>query len=527
MKVLICDNLSPKGLEILKQEQGIVVEQKPGLSPQELIAIIPAYDALIVRSSTKVTADVIAASQKLKVIGRAGVGLDNIDVAAATKRGIVVMNAPGGNTITTAEHTVAMIMAVSRRIPQATASMKAHKWEKKKFMGVEVSHKTLGVIGLGRIGIAVCRRMKEFGMQIIAYDPFISLEVAQKHEIEIVELPQLLSCADYITIHTPLTEETRHLIDEAALSQVKPGVYIINCARGGIIDEKALHKALVDGHVAGAALDVFEQEPPSMDNPLLHMEQVVCTPHLGASTAEAQEKVAQDIAKQIADFLKRGEVVSAVNMPNISKEDFLNILPYISLIERMSKLLSQLSVGRFEEFTLYYSGHVLEHDISLFTLAAIRGLLSSILGENVNYVNAPLLAQERNIRVVESKRTEVGDYPNLICLELKTSKEHHTIAGTLFSRKDARIVAWDKFHLEAIPAGQVLVVTNTDTPGVIGNIGHTLEEAGINIGRMQLGREKAGGRAISLVNVDSPVSAEVLNRLRNLPNIINVTQVTI
>ncbi len=527
MKVLVCDNLSSHGLEILRQEQDISIEQKPGLAPQELISIIADYDALIVRSSTKVTAEVIAAAQNLKVVGRAGVGLDNVDIAAATKRGIVVMNAPGGNTITTAEHTVAMIMAVSRKIPQATTSMKDFKWEKKKFVGVEVFNKTLGVIGLGRIGFEVGRRMKEFGMQVIAYDPFISLEAAQKQEIEVVELNQLLSKADYITIHTPLTEETRYLIDEAALARMKPEAYIINCARGGIINEKALYNALTNGRLAGAALDVFEQEPPSPDNPLLQLEQVICTPHLGASTKEAQEKVARDIAQQVADFLKRGEVVNAVNMPNISQEDFLKVLPYISFIERMGKLLSQLAAGRFEEFVLYYSGHMLEHDVSLFTLAAIRGLLSAILGENVNYVNAPFLARERNIRVVESKRTEVGDYPNLICLELKTNKEKHTVAGTLFSKKDARIVELDGFHLEAIPAGHVLVLQSVDVPGVVGNIGRSLGEVGVNIGRMQLGRDKEGGRAISLVNVDSPVSPAVLDHLRGLPNITHVKQVSI
>jgi D-3-phosphoglycerate dehydrogenase len=527
MQVLVCDNLSAKGIEILRQEDGISVDIKPGLSPQELISTVPPYDALLIRSSTKVTAEVIAAAQNLKVVGRAGVGLDNVDVEAATKRGIVVMNAPGGNTITTAEHTVALIMAISRKIPQANLSMKNSEWNKKKFMGVEVFNKTLGVIGLGRIGIEVCRRMKDFGMQVIAYDPFISLEVAQKYGIEMVELPQLLSSADYITLHTPLTKETRHLIDKAAFSQMKQGVHIINCARGGIIDEGALYEALTSGQVAGAALDVFEQEPPSEDNPLLKLEQVVCVPHLGACTKEAQEKVALDIAKQVADFLKRGVVVNAVNMPNISQETFLKILPYISLIEKMSKLLSQLAEGRFEEFVLHYSGQVLEHDVSLFTIAALRGLLSSILGENVNYVNAALLAQERNIRVVESKRTEASDYPNLVGLELKTSKERHTIAGTLFSRTDARIVELDGFPLEAIPEGHVLIITNKDAVGVIGNIGRTLGNAGINIGRMQLGREKQGGQAISLVNVDDAVPAEVLDRLRNLPNLIKVTQVRI
>jgi D-3-phosphoglycerate dehydrogenase len=527
MQVLVCDNLSTQGLEILRQEEGISLDLKTGMSLQELIAAVPSYDALIIRSSTKVTAEVINAAKKLKVIGRAGVGLDNVDVEAATKCGIVVMNAPGGNTITTAEHTVAMIMAISRKIPQANISMKNGEWEKKKFMGVEVFNKTLGVIGLGRIGIEVSRRMKSFGMRVIAYDPFISLEVAQKHGIEIVELPQLLASADYISLHTPLTKETLNLIDAGTISQMKKGVYIINCARGGIIDEKALHEALISGHVAGAALDVFEQEPPSEDNPLLNMEQVVCTPHLGASTKEAQEKVAIDIAKQIADFLKRGEVVNAVNMPNISQENFLKILPCISLIEKMSKLLSQLAAGRFEEFVLHYSGQMLEYNISLLTIAAIRALLSPILGENVNYVNSVLLAKERNINVVEIKRTETGDYSNLVCLELKTDKERHTIAGSLFSRKDVRIVELDGFHLEAIPTGYVLVITNQDTPGVIGNIGQTLGQANINIGRMHLGREKQGGRAISLVNVDSPVPPKVLGLLRNLPNIISVAQVRV
>jgi D-3-phosphoglycerate dehydrogenase len=368
--------------------------------------------------------------------------------------------------------------------------------------------------------------MKAFGMRVMAYDPFISLEVAHKQEIELVELPQLFSEADYITLHTPLTKETYHLIDNDALWRMKPGVYIINCARGGIIDEAALYAALTKGQVAGAALDVFEQEPPG-DNPLLKLDQVIYTPHLGASTAEAQEKVARDIARQVADFLKRGVVINAVNMPNISQEEFLKILPYTSLLERMGKLLSQLAKGRLEELLIHYSGQVLAHDLSLFTVAAIRGLLAFILGENINYVNAALIAQERDIKVVESKLTEVRDYPNLVHLELKTSKERHTVAGTVFSKRDARIVELDGFHIEAIPAGYMLVVTNEDTPGVVGNIGRSLGEAGINIGRMQLGREKQGGRAISLVNVDSPVPPELLCRLQNLPHITSVRQVKI
>ncbi len=363
-------------------------------------------------------------------------------------------------------------------------------------------------------------------MQIMAYDPFISQDVANQQEIELASLEHLLKNADYITIHIPLTKESYHLLDKDALSKTKQGVYIINCARGGIVDEQALYDLLTDGHIAGAALDVFEKEPPGA-NPLLKLDKVVYTPHLGASTKEAQLKVAIDIARQIADFMVRGVVVNAINMPNMSQEEFLKILPYISLIEKMGKLLSQLAKGRFEEFVINYRGQVLKHNVSLFSTAAIRGLLSSILGENINYVNAGVIARERNIKVIESKLTQVGDYPNLINLELKTDKENHSISGTVFSNQDARIVEIDGFHIEAIPAGHVLVVSNEDVPGVVGDIGATLGEIGINIGRMQLGRNVKTGKAISLVNVDQQVPLNELEILRKLPNITQVIQVEI
>ncbi len=527
MKVLVSDPLCEQGIEILRREPDLEVDIKTGLSPEELTAIIPGYEALLVRSSTKVRAPMISAARRLKVIGRAGVGLDNIDVEAASKQGVVVMNTPGGNTISTAEHTVAMILALSRFVPQASLSLKSGRWEKKKFLGVEIYGKTLGVVGLGRVGREVARRMRGFGMRILAYDPYISLEAAKKEEIEVVELEEIFSKADYITVHTPLTPDTRYLIGRQAVSRMKDGVYLINCARGGIIDEAVLCQGLDSGKIAGAALDVFEIEPPAPNHPLLKFANVIYTPHLGASTKEAQQQVGIAVARQVVDFLNRGIVSNAVNMPSVSQESFVNAWPYISLAEKLSKLTGQLSEGRLEGLRLEYSGEVLRQDITLLTMAALKGLLSPVLGESVNYVNAPVLARERGLEVVETKKSDSGDYGNLIHLELLTSKDRHSISGTLFSRNEARLVELDGFMIEAIPAGWMLIITNLDKPGVVGHIGCALGSQGINIGGMQLGREDDGGQAISIVNVDSPISEEVLTQIRRLPHILSAKLVKV
>ncbi|MBI5788393.1 MAG: phosphoglycerate dehydrogenase [Candidatus Schekmanbacteria bacterium] len=526
-KILVSDSLSKEGLAILAEHPQLNVDIKTKMTPQELIDCVGDYEALIVRSGTKVTAPVIDAAKKLKVIGRAGTGIDNVDLEAATKRGIIVMNTPGGNTLSTAEHTLAMILALSRQIPQANASIKAGLWEKKKFMGVELFGKTLGIVGLGRIGAELARRAQKFGMRVLTYDPYINMEATRRLGVEVREFNQLLPEADFVTLHLPLTARTKYIIDSKAIQLMKKGARLINCARGGLVDEKALTEALQSGHLAGAALDVFEQEPAPADHPLLKFPQVVVTPHLGASTKEAQEKVAVDIAIQIKDYLISGAISNALNMPSLPAGSSRILKPYMVLAEKMSSLIAQLCSGRFEEFQLQYSGEILECPLSPLTVAALTGLLRPILGEDVNYVNAPLLAKDRNIKVMESKRSEQGDYASSICLKIKTDSEQHSITGTIFGRQSARVVELDGFALEAIPEGYLLVLSNQDTPGVVGKIGKALGGLGINIGGMQLSRDEKGGRALSLLNVDSPLPAFELEFLCRVPEILAVKQVRI
>ncbi len=520
MKVLVSDNISSKGVEILKKA-GLNVDVKTGLKPEELKSIIGEYHALVIRSATKVTADVIDAAKNLKVIGRAGSGLDNVDKAAASKRGIVVMNTPGGNTITTAEHTIAMMFAVARKIPQANASMAKGQWEKKKFIGIELFNKTLGVIGLGNIGGEVAKRAQGLGMNVIAYDPFLSEEKAKKMGIRKMEIAELIKQADFITIHTPLTAETKNLINTKTIKTMKDGVYIINCARGGIVNEKDIYDALESGKVAGVALDVFEKEPPE-NNPLVGHEKVVCTPHLGASTQEAQENVAIAVAEQIADYLVHGTIRNAVNFPSIPADQVAVLQPYITLSEKIGSFASQIFDGGITEITLEYRGDASELNISPVTIAALKGLLTPILEETVNFVNAPFIAKERGIEVKETKSTDAGDYQSAITMRIKSPKKSLSVTGTLFSRRDPRIVKIDDFTVEIVPEGSMLFMYNNDKPGVIGNIGMLLGKNNINIARMHFGREKAGGRAISVVNIDSPVSEKILEEIKNLPHILDV-----
>jgi D-3-phosphoglycerate dehydrogenase len=525
MKVLVSDNISPKGVEILKKA-GLEVDVKTGMKPEELKSCIGDYDGLVIRSATKVTADIMESASKLKVIGRAGSGLDNVDKAAASKKGVVVMNTPGGNTMTTAEHSIAMLFSVARLIPQATASMKAGKWEKKKFMGVELYHKTLGIVGLGNIGSQVAKKAQGLEMNVIAYDPFLSEDKAKATGIRKVSLDDLFAQSDFITIHTPMTAETKGVINSKTISRMKNGVRIINCARGGIVNEADLYEALKSGKVAGAALDVFEKEPPE-NNPLLTLDNVVCTPHLGASTEEAQENVAVAVAEQIADYLVFGVIRNAVNFPSIPNEQVPRLQPYINLAEKLGEFSSQIFEGGATEITVEFRGAAAEINTAPVTIAAIKGFLTPILIETVNFVNAPIIAKERGIEVKETKSSDAGDYNSMIALKIKANGRESYVAGTLFSKKDPRVILIDEFEVEIVPEGELLLIYNNDKPGVIGNIGMLMGKNNINIARMHFGRESAGGMAISVVSIDSAPTPALIEEIKRLPNILSVKQISL
>ncbi|MGH7473135.1 MAG: phosphoglycerate dehydrogenase, partial [Candidatus Methylomirabilales bacterium] len=519
MQVLITDDLSPRGLEVLRQNPNIHIALQPRISPEELLTVIDQYEALIVRSATKVTAEVIQAGKRLKVIGRAGVGVDNVDVEAATAQGVVVMNTPTGNTITTAEHTISLLLALAKHVPQAAASLQARRWEKGKFLNVELYNKTLGIIGLGRIGSEVAKRAKGFAMRVIAYDPFISTEVASRIGVELVDLDEVYRQADFVTIHVPLGPDTHHMISRETIGLMKRGVRIINCARGGVLDEEALYEALVSGHVAGAACDVFEKEPATA-SPLFSLESFIGTPHLGAATAEAQDNVAVAISQQVADFLTTGVIRNSVNTPSIEPEILAKIRPYLTLAEKLGRLNSQLAEGRFREIRIEYTGEVASFDTSPLTASVVKGVLDPIISSTINIVNALPFARQRGIRVVESKSTEEEDYASLISVIIQTDRGQHLAAGTLFSRREPRVVRIDEFSLEAVPEGYLLIFSNLDVPGVIGKIGTLLGQSQVNIAGMVLGREKPGGQAVSVVNVDSPIPTPVLDQIRRIPNIV-------
>ena len=525
MKVLVSDNISPKGVEILKKS-GIEVDVKTGLKPEELKACIGEYSGLVIRSATKVTAEIIDAAKNLKVIGRAGSGLDNVDRIAASKKGIVVMNTPGGNTVTTAEHTVAMLFSVARLIPQATASMKAGKWEKKKFMGVELFNKTLGIIGLGAIGSQVAKKAQGLEMNVIAYDPFLSEDKAQAMGIRKGSLDEVFELSDFITAHSPLTQETKGLINAITIAKMKNGVRIINCARGGIINEKDLYESMKSGKVAAAALDVFEKEPPE-DNPLLTLDNLICTPHLGASTEEAQENVALAVAEQIADYLVRGTIRHAVNFPSIPADQVPRLQPYISLAEKLGSFACQTLADGATEITVEYHGDAATINAAPVTIAALKGYLNPILLETVNFVNAPFIAKERGIDIKEIKSSDAGDFFSKIVIKIKSKNKERYVSGTLYSKKDPRIIEIDNFKVEIVPEGELLLIYNNDKPGVIGNIGNTLGTHNINIARMHFGRESAGGMAISVVSLDTKPGAEVIEQLKKLPNILSIKQISL
>ncbi len=522
MKVLVSDPIAEQGIEILKNE--VDVDIATGLEPSELIKRIGNYEALIVRSETQVTKDVINAGKKLKIIGRAGVGVDNIDVNAATERGIIVVNAPEGNTISAAEHTIAMMMAMSRNIPQANASLKSRKWDRKKFMGVEVRGKTLGVVGLGRIGSEVAKRALGMEMIILAYDPFISAERAKDLGVELTTVEDIVRRADYITVHTPLTKETKDLISTKEFAIMRKGARLINCARGGIINEEALAKAVRDGIVGGAAIDVFTKEPP-FENPLLELERVILTPHLGASTEEAQINVAVTVAEQIVNALKGQPVKNAINMPYVKAEVMQIIEPYFPLAEKMGKLGTQF-IGNYEKVEISYCGEIADHNVAPVTLAVLKGLLEPMIGAGVNYVNAPTIAKERKLKVVESKSKTVVGYPSQISIKLTRKGEERIISGTVIG-KEPRIVQIDEYLIDIIPSGFMIVTRIEDRPNIIGPCCMILGKNDINIAGMQVGRIKAGGEAIMVLNIDSEVDSGILDEIKAVDGIIDAKLVVL
>jgi D-3-phosphoglycerate dehydrogenase len=522
-KVLISDKLSPAAVEIFRN-RGIEVDLKPGLSPADLRAIIAGYDGLAIRSATKVTRELLDAATNLKVVGRAGIGVDNVDVRSATARGVVVMNTPHGNTITTAEHAIAMMFALARQIPEASGSTKAGKWEKNRFMGVELTAKTLGLIGCGNIGSIVADRAVGLKMHVLAYDPFLSEKKALELGVEKADLDTLLSRADFITLHTPLTDATRNILSREALAKTKKGVRIINCARGGLVDEAALAEAIKSGHVAGAALDVFEIEPAT-DSPLFGMENVVCTPHLGAATAEAQENVALQVAEQMSDYLLSGAVTNAINMASVSAEDAPRLKPYLELCRLLGGFAGQLTQARegaISKVAIEYEGQAAALNHRPLTAAMLAGLMSPLM-EGVNMVNASVAARDHGIDVSETVHDRPTEYLTLVRVTVETAGLIRSVAGTLFAGSRPRIVEIKGIKVEADFAPHMLYVTNQDKPGFIGRFGATLAGAGINIATFHLGRADQGGDAICLVSVDETVPEEVLAMVRTLPLVMQAT----
>lgn len=520
MKVLVTDNLSQKGIEILEKANFNVVVRN-ALTAEELREEIKDCDALVIRSATKVTEDVIAAAQKLKVIGRAGIGLDNVDINAASKKGIIVMNAPGGNVVTTAEHTIALLLALSRNIPQATASMKEGKWEKKKFNGREIFRKTLGIVGVGRIGSIVADRARGLKMNVVAYDPYVTPDSAQKLGIELVSLDELYARADYISIHVPMTKDTKNIIDKDAFSKMKDGVMLVNCARGGIVDETALYEAMQKGKVAGAALDVFCEEPPPAELPLFGMDKFISTPHLGASTKEAQENVAVAITGQIVEYLVNGTISNAVNFPSVSADVLAGVQPYICLAEKIGSFQMQVAKGAVQEIVIEYMGDIAGIDTRPVTIAMLKGMFAPILKDAVNYVNAPIIAKERGVKVTELKSTTSEDFTNLITVRAKTQTEENAFSGTIFGTKEPRLVRINTFRLEAAIDGHMLLIYNIDKPGVIGSIATILGKENINIAQMHVGQETGPGRNVILLTTGDPVPSEVLHKITKIPEVVS------
>ncbi|MFO1240460.1 MAG: phosphoglycerate dehydrogenase [Sphingomonadaceae bacterium] len=518
-KVLISDKMDPNAAQIFR-ERGCEVDEITGKTPDELKAIIGQYDGLAIRSSTKVTQDILDAATNLKVVGRAGIGVDNVDIPAASAKGVVVMNTPFGNSITTAEHAIALMFALARQLPEADASTQAGKWEKNRFMGVEVTGKTLGLIGAGNIGSIVASRALGLRMKVVAYDPFLTAERAVEMGVEKADLDTLLAKADFITLHTPLTDQTRNILSRENLAKTKKGVRIINCARGGLLDEAALKDGLDSGHIGGAALDVFAEEP-AKQSPLFGTPNFICTPHLGASTNEAQVNVALQVAEQMADYLVSGGVTNALNMPSLSAEEAPKLRPYMALAEKLGSLVGQLAHDNLTKIAIEVEGAAAQLNIKPISGAVLCGLMRRY-SDTVNMVNAPFLAKERGLDVREVRHDREGDYHTLIRVTVQTSQGERSVAGTLFGNGEPRLVEAFGIKVEADLAGHMLYIVNEDAPGFIGRIGTLLGEAGLNIGTFHLGRRSAGGEALLLLSIDAPIPEPVLWKACNLPGVKTV-----
>jgi len=522
MRVLITDNVSEKGVKLM-QEAGMQVDQKVGISEDEIVAIIENYDALVVRSQTKVTRRIIEAGTSLKVIGRCGVGVDNIDVQAATEKGIIVVNAPEGNTIAATEQTMALMLALARHTPQAHMCLVNGKWDRKTYTGVELKGKTLGILGLGKIGSGVAKRALAFEMKVMAYDPFVSPEKAQSMGVEMADLDTIFKEADFISVHLPLNNETRNIIDAEAIAKMKPSVRLINVARGGVINEQDLYEALKECRIAGAAIDVWEKEPCT-DSPLQQLPNVVVAPHLGASTVEAQINVAIDVAKELVNYSKGGKIVNAVNAPSLKAEDEEVLGPYQGLCEELGSLLAQTTSGNAISIDITYNGNIANYDVSFLTKHILLGLLSTTLNGSVNEINAAYIADTRGIKINETKSQDNVDYTNLITVTLKTTEEELSVSGTVFSG-EPRIIKYDGFTIDAVPEGHLLIIPHVDKPGIVGPVAMTIGENMINIAGMQVGRKSIGGDAVAVLRVDGRVPEAIVEKISKVDGVKSVKYV--
>ncbi len=525
MKVLVTDNMSDVAVKLFRESNEIEVDVKPTMSPEELKAAIGQYHGMAIRGATKVTADVLAEAQNLKVVGRAGAGLDNVDIPAASKRGIVVMNTPGGNTVTTAEHSIAMMMSLVRNIPQANATMKEGKWEKKKFSGTEIFNKTLGIIGLGKIGSIVADRARGLGMNIVAYDPYLSEDQAKQMGIKLFSMEEVFGQADIITLHVPLTDETKGLIGEKNIAKMRNGVRIINCSRGAVVNEEELADAIESGKVAGAALDVYPVEPPGLTR-LVSLDRVICTPHLGASTQEAQDNVAIAVADQIKDYLLNGTIRNAVNAPAVSGEALVTLKPFLDLSQRLGLFLGQIIQTGIIKVEAEYAGDVSRMETSPLTTSFLTGLLTPIMKHDINQVNAPVVAKERGITVSDARVSKSDDFVSLLTFTVATERDEHVVEGTLFGRCEPRMCRYGAHRGEFDLDGDIILINGVDRPGVIGDVGRTLGERGVNISHLQFARQEQGGEALLFLNTDSRPDDKALEALKSVKNIVRVRRMS-